>query len=195
MFFSRKTFRSSAVAALGLIALALPQIAEASTVLVVDSTRLWQETKAGKDAQRQVREFGEKYGNQLKAASEDLKKKADEALKKQKADDKQKEAAYKQIEQEVARQFQRVIRAANSSALSQFYEAVRPVLLEVMRDKKGDLLVEKSSALFNTDNVEITNAAIQRIEIKVPKVEIKLTESSDKGDGEAQGPAPAKKKK
>ncbi|MGF1455829.1 MAG: OmpH family outer membrane protein [Alphaproteobacteria bacterium] len=192
MFFSRKTVRSGAIAALGLIALAFPQIAEASSVLVVDSTRLWQETTAGKDAQRQVREFGEKYGAQLKTATEDLKKKADEALKKQKADDKQKEAAYKQIEQKVARQFQRVIRAANSSALSQFYEAVRPVLLEVMRDKKGDLLVEKSSALFNSDKVEVTNDAIQRIEIKVPKIEIKLTETAQ-ADGEAQGPAPKKK--
>ncbi len=195
MFHSLKAVRSCALVALGLLVVAAGPVAAApSSVLVVDSTRLWQETKAGKDAQQQVREFGEKYGAQLKEASEKLKAQADEALKEQKANEEQKKAAYGQIEQEVARQFQRVIRAANSSALSQFYEAVRPVLLEVMRDKKGDLLMEKSAALFNSDSVEITNEAIQRIEIKVPKIEIKLTQDASEVEGEAQGPAPAKKK-
>ncbi len=67
-----------------------------------------------------------------------------------------------------------------------------------MRDKSGELLVDKGLVndlvLANSDSVEITNAAMQRIEIKLPKLEVDLPKIDEEPKGEEQGPAPAPKK-
>lgn len=200
MFQLTKHLPIAAFAALGLIALGLatPAAAQTSGVLVVDSDRLWQETKAGKDAQRQLREWAEKLGKQVEEEIARQKEAIDKAAADQKLDDKQKEARIRQIEQVLSENFQVILNQAQQSARKQFKDSIRPVLFEVMRDKSGELLVDKGLVndlvLANSDSVEITNAAMQRIEIKLPKLEVDLPKIDEEPKGEEQGPAPAPKK-
>ncbi len=193
------SFRTAAIAAAALVMAAVP--AAATTIVVVDSNELWNETKAGKDVQRQLREFRDSLDTQLKTAGEELKTEATE-LKKQKEDEKIKEAQFNEKARELAQkemqlrggvqQRQRLLQVATRNAQAQFYEAIRPVLLEVMESKKGDILIEKGQVLHAADSVEITSAAISKIEQKVTKLEVVLIPQVE--EGEAEGPAPNKKK-
>ncbi len=200
--FQRNLLTSIAAALVaGSMAFAAP--AMATTVLIVDSNKIWNDTKAGKDVQRQLVAFRESLDTQLKEAGETLQKDV-ESLRKEKDDKKIEEAAFTEKARELAQreaqlrggvqQRQTLVQVATRNAQAQFYEAIRPMLLEVMQEKKGDILMEKSAVLFSTDGIEVTQRAIAKVETGLKSLEVVLIPQSGEGgaEGEAQGPAPKK---
>ncbi len=185
------TLRMATVAAcLAVLVFAAP--AYATTVMVVDNGKLWSDTKAGKDAQRQLQEFREQLEGIVGAPLEEIATEASDLVKKRE-DEQVEDAEFAQQarvlqarEMQIRNQAQQALRQAAISARSQFFEAVRPILLEMLKEENGDILMDKSQVMFTMDSVEATSAAIIKIESNLPELEIELPELST---GEEQGPA------
>ncbi len=192
-----------AAAMVAMTAFAMPAAAN-TKIVVVDSNKLWNETKAGKDVQRQLNAFRESIDTQLREAGETLKTEAIE-LKKQKDEEAIKEAAFtekaKELQQKElqlrggVQQRQMLVQAAARNAQAQFYDAIRPILFELVESKKADILMEKSQVLFASDATEITSAAMLKIEQKLDKLDVVLIQTEGVEGEEEQGPAAPKDKK
>jgi Skp family chaperone for outer membrane proteins len=161
-------------AALALVAAALisPAASAEQLILVVDSDKLWQETTAGKDVQRQLTELQTKLEADLGKAKTSLESKVTD-LNSQKQRSIISDEVYQKKLQELAaeqqqlrgglQQGQMVMQVATRNAQTQFYQAIRPSLLKIVEKRKGDLLIERSQTLYVTADHEITSEAIAAI--------------------------------
>jgi Skp family chaperone for outer membrane proteins len=164
-------------------------------ILVVDSDRLWRETAAGKDVQRQLKEFQAKIEKDLKSANDSLKSEVTD-LNAQKQRSIISDEVYQQKIQELAGKRQQLMegvqkaqvlaQVANRNAQSQFYQAIRPSLVAIVEKRKGDLLIERSQTLYATADHEITADAVRMINTKFKALPVvllpKQTDASKKAD-------------
>lgn len=176
----------------GLMALGITSASAKTTVLIVDQEKLLAETAAGKDVQRQLQAYVQGIEKQIQDAEKQVSTQLEELKKK---DDKKPIDEEKIMQNARARLYaegQKSYYGAENRARQQFFAAVRPMMLEVMTEKGGDILMDKSQALFTTDGIEITQAVILKIETKLKELEIVLVPQQDAAS-EEQGPAPAPK--
>jgi Skp family chaperone for outer membrane proteins len=152
-------------------------------ILVVDSDKLWQETAAGKDVQRQLTEFQGKLEKDLTDAKTSLESEVND-LNSQKQRSIISDEIYQKKLQELAakqqqlrgglQQGQILMQVATRNAQAQFYSAIRPSLLTIVQKRKGDLLIERSQTLYVSADHEITSEAVAAINKQLKSLPVVL---------------------
>lgn len=154
-----------------------------SEVVVVDTLTIWNETKAGQDVQSQLDSFTKKRQDALEAERAEFQKKVDD-LRAKKESLQISEPVFAQKFRELQaeeREFQQrrqesttQIRIAAGRARTQFLDAIRPTLESVMKKHKGKVLMERTSLLVTTDQVDATQEAIKAIDKKLTELKVDL---------------------
>lgn len=199
-----KTYVTRLGVAVVLAAVALCSSAAAADqlILVVDSDKLWRETAAGKDVQRQLTEFQSKLEDDLKKAKTSLESEVTDLNSQKKrsiiSDEvyqtKIKELAAKQQQlRGGVQQGQMLMQVATRNAQTQFYQAIRPSLLKIVEKRKGDLLIERSQTLYAAADHDITSEAVNSINKQLKSLPVVLLPKRE-AKGES-GKGKKKKKK
>lgn len=190
----------SAVAAAFVLLSPAVALAADQLIVVVDTNKLWNETSVGKDVQSQLKSLQTRIETSLKSNEETLQKDA-AALKAKKDSLQITEAAFnqevmgfRQREAEHQRRIQEEsqhMAYANQVAQRQFYSAVEPILIQLVKEKKGALLLEANQILYFTPDYDITSQAIGRLEKTVKTLKVELEPKVEGPPAPAAGAKPA----
>ncbi len=162
-----------------------PAFAQATAVVAIDDTRIFRDSKAGKDIinklkniENQIRGEIEPTAKSLESEGKSIEAKlkgktreqvaADtalvsqiQALEKKATDFGQKRAT---VNQEYALTEQR--------ALVDFNKALEPVMMEVIKEKNAQLVVNKNAVVFSADNIDVSALVIQKLDQKTPSISV-----------------------
>jgi len=146
--------------------LGIPQ----SSVLTLSSERLFADSAFGQRVLREIEAEGillgeenERIVNELSREEKDLTEKraempADEFRPLAEAFDRK-----VQSHREGQRAKLDALARRSEEAQQTFFELVRPVLIDLLRDSGASIIIERSSVLLSSDQTDITEAAIARI--------------------------------
>lgn len=153
----------------------------APVILVIDRNAILRASKVGQDIVRQVNgytrsaetEFKGQAGS-LRAQEQQLQQQIailapDVKAKKIKAFQAQ-QAAFQQKVQ--TRQAQ--IQGGVLQARQQVEVALGPILQGIMQERHANLLLDRNAIVLGTVNIDITGAAVQRLDQKLPSVKVQL---------------------
>lgn len=196
--------RTGAALILAAVAFASSPAWAEQLILVVDSDKLWRETAAGKDVQRQLAEFQSKLEKDLNQAKSSLEsevtnlnsQKERSIISDEVYQNKLKELAAKQQQLRGGlQQGQMLMQVATRNAQTQFYQAIRPSLLKIVEKRKGDLLIERSQTLYTAADHEITSEAVAAINKQFKSLPVVLIPKRDDAKAKAAVTKGKKKKK
>jgi len=181
----------SLIASLGLAgappALAQPaaatKAAPAPKILVIDRAAILRNSKVGKDIVRQVSAFTQSAEHDFKGESDELRQEGQQ-LQQQvailapdvKAKKIQAFEAKQQAFQQKVEDRQGKIQGGVLKARQQVEQALGPILQGIMTERGANLLLDRNAVVLGTVDVDITNAAIQRLDQKMPSVKVTLTD-------------------
>jgi outer membrane protein len=174
----------AAVIGLALLSASAPAVAQAqaatpTAILVVDVNRVFAESAAGQDANRQLKA----QGDALQARFNQLKTQfgtEEEALRKQQGQIAQ-EALQQRVNDLVTRQnkaneeiggkrqaLERALQAANQQILS----SLRPIIETLMAERSAQMVLDRQVTLNIAPSLDVTTVVIQRLNAKLPKVSV-----------------------
>lgn len=181
-----QTFRT--VAAATAFTFAMTVEALAGGILVVDSGRVLNESEVGKHVARQLETIGKTMGTELKAQSSTLKTTADSLaelkgktpqqqaeLMKSRPDLQQKYANLLQTGQKVEAEKQvKTIElgATERKAKIQVAKQMQEVIDAIALERGADVVLEKSSLIYMSSTVDITDTVISRLNSKVTRITV-----------------------
>jgi outer membrane protein len=150
-------------------------------ILVIDRNAILRASKAGQSIVAQLQGFSKSAEAEFKAEGEGIRKEG-EALRAQIAilapdvkarkirDFQAKETAFQQKVQ--SRQGE--IQGGLYKARQQVEDALGPILKGIMSERHANLLLDRSVVVLGTIDVDITAAAVQRLDQKLPTVKVQL---------------------
>jgi outer membrane protein len=156
-----------------------------TTILIVDQNKVLRDSEVGKHVQRQIESIGKQMDSELKAqvtplVSErdklltELKSMSADALKsrpdlqqravslQEKGEKSKLEAAYKQKELQITEQ----------KAISKINEKLSVVLKTIVKERKADLILDRSLVIYNGKSVDITDDVISRLNSQMKTVAV-----------------------
>jgi outer membrane protein len=151
-------------------------------ILVIDRNAILRASKAGQSIVTQLQGFSKAAETEFKAEGEGLRKEG-EALRAQIAilapdvkakkirDFQAKEAAF----QKKVQGRQGEIQGGLYKARQQVEQTLGPILQGLMSERHANLLLDRSVVVLGTIDVDITAAAVQRLNQKLPYVKVELT--------------------
>ncbi len=151
-------------------------------IVVVDRTTVLQYSKAGQDIMRQGQGYIQGLDKQFKGQVDGLRKEY-QALQQQVAilapDVKQRrlrdfESKQASLQKQVEAK-QQQIQYGVMVARSKVGQALEPVLRGIMSERGANLLLDRQSVVLGTIDVDITRLAVQRLDQKLPKVQVQPT--------------------
>jgi Skp family chaperone for outer membrane proteins len=162
-----------------------PATAQATTVVVIDEARIFTESLAGKDIQAKLANIETQINNELDPARRALQTDeesiqsrvqgktpeqvaADEALMTQLQGFERKRNEFAQRRALVSQQFALTER----KALADFNTALEPVILEVVRERNAQLVLQKSQVVYNTDAIDVTAMVISKLDARTPAISV-----------------------
>jgi outer membrane protein len=160
-----------------------PQAIPAPKILVIDRQALLRASNVGQDIARQVRGFTQSAEAELKGEGEALGKEK-QALQQQVAilapdvrDQKikafeEKQAAFQQKVQKKQNQ----IRYGVALAQRQVESAAGPIVQGLMQERGANLLLDRQAVVIGAPGLDVTEAAIQRLNQKLPTVKVQLVD-------------------
>ncbi len=163
----------------------MPASAQGTVVMVVDDVQVLRESKAGKDMAAKLRNIDTQIKNELEPTRKSLE--AEGKAVQAKADGKTREALaadtafvtqYDALQRKAAdfAQKQQIAAqemiATEQKALQDFNDAVRPALLEVVKERGAQVVLLKSQAVFTADAVDATAAVIAKLDAKTPTITV-----------------------
>ena len=148
---------------------------ELSAIAVIDQNRLFEETRFGRNAtlefQRLSAQLTEENTQITTAFEAEEKQLADErATLSKEAFSEQAQDFDARVKASRAAQDQK-LRELNQFVLQQratFFEAARPVLLQIMQEKNIDAILTREAILLFRDNIDITDEAIAILDQRLP---------------------------
>lgn len=159
------------------LAVGITPAARAGDVLVVDIDTVYTTSLAGKSLLKQIRKKDEVIKKQVEAAQKELEKEsnklegqkallAPEALQ-AKTDELRLKSISKnqELQQEV-----RKVKAAQANANAQILKALSPILKDIMEEKKAAIVVERRTILIGSEDRDITDEAVKRLNAKLKSV-------------------------
>lgn len=179
-----KTPIRAALMGLALAAAAAPaavnaQAATPTAILVVDVNRVFAESAAGQDANRQLKAQGDALQarfNQLKTQFTN----EEEALRKQQGQIAQ-EALQQRVNDLVGRQtkaneeiggkrqaLERALQGANQQILSN----LKPIIDQLMAERSAQMVLDRQVTLNIAPSLDVTTVVIQRLNAKLPRVTV-----------------------
>ena len=168
------------------VAVAAPAAsAQGTTVVMIDEGRLLGESKAGKDIQTKLKNLETQMKNELepiratletdgKALQTKVEGKtrevvaADTALMGQLTAYQKRAQEFAQKQQVVSKEFQLTER----QALIDFNKAIEPALMEVVNEKKAQVVMSKAQVIFSADTVDVTPLVISKLDAKTPTIAV-----------------------
>ena len=168
------------------VAVAAPAAsAQATTVVMIDEGRLLGESKAGKDIQTKLKNLETQMKNELEPIRATLE--TDGKALQTKVEGKTREAiaadtaimgqltAYQKRAQEFAQKQQIVskeFQLTERKALIDFNKAIEPALMEVVNEKKAQIVMSKGQVIFSSDTVDVTPLVISKLDAKTPTIAV-----------------------
>ena len=168
------------------VAVAAPAAsAQATTVVMIDEGRLLGESKAGKDIQTKLKNLETQMKNELEPIRATLE--TDGKALQTKVEGKTREAiaadtaimgqltAYQKRAQEFAQKQQIIsqeFQLTERKALIDFNKAIEPALMEVVTEKKAQIVMSKTQVIFSADLVDVTPLVISKLDAKTPTIAV-----------------------
>jgi len=167
-------------------AVAVPAAAaQGTTVVMIDEARLLTDSKAGKDIQTKLSSLETQMKNELeptratletdgKALQTKIEGKtreavaADTALVAQLTAYQKRANDFAQKRQIVSQEFQLTER----KALVDFNRAIEPALMEVVNEKKAQIVMSKGQVIYSADTVDVTALVISKLDAKTPTIAV-----------------------
>lgn len=160
----------------------------APKILVIDRSAILRQSVAGKDMITQIDALSKSAETEFKGEEDKLRSDA-QALQQQMAvlapevrAQKTKEFdARQQALQKKVQDRQNQIQAGVYKARKQIEDALGPVLEALMTERGANLLFDRNAIVLGTVDVDITGVAIQRLDQKLSKVKVELTDPASIG--------------
>ena len=156
-----------------------------STILVVDQTRVLQESEVGKHVKRQLESISKAMENEMKNAMKpiesegnrlkaELKNMSVDALKsrpdlqqraktlQEKMQKQQVEAAYKQRELQITEQ----------KAMNKVKEKLATILKSIVDERKADVMIDRSVIIYTSPSADVTDTVISRLNSQMRTVSV-----------------------
>ena len=168
------------------IAAAMPAFAQnampAPKIVVLDRGAILQLTKAGQDIARQLQQLANSNkanfdAQQKSLAAESQQLRQQVAILAPDVRAKREEAFNAKVRsaQENAERRQLQIQQAAATSQQALANALQPIVVELMKERGGNLVVDKSAVIFATnDAFNITQAAIERLNARMPTYKVTL---------------------
>ena len=159
--------------------------AQGANIVVIDQARILRESAGGQDIQRKLQAISQTIQSELQAEQSALETegralegrlankseeaiRADTGLVSQMQSFQRKQQAFVQKgqirQQELAQ--------TEQNAIAEFYSALEPVLEQVLAERGGNLMVERSSVLIAQPALDATTLAISKINASKPSVTV-----------------------
>ena len=164
---------------------AQPATAQATTIVVIDEARIFTESLAGKDIQAKLSNIETQINNELEPSRRALQTdeesiqsrvqgktpeqvSADEALMTQLQGFERKRNEFAQRRALVSQQFALTER----KALADFNAALEPVVMEVVRERNAQLVLQKSQVVYSVDAIDVTALVISKLDARTPTINV-----------------------
>ena len=157
----------------------------APAILVIDRSAILRASKVGQSIVSQVNGFTTAAETEFKGTAENLRAQ-ERQLQQQVAilapDVKDKKIrafqAQQQAFQSKVQQRQAQIQGGVMQARQQVEQALGPILQQLMAERHANLLLDRNAIVLGTVNIDITGAAIQRLNQKLPSIKVQLVNPS-----------------
>jgi len=165
----------------------MPSIASAETpakmpapvIAIVDMQRILQESSASKSVQKQLEAQRSKFQNEIEKEENSLRQ-AEQTLSKQRTQLSAQD--YSDREQQLRQRFsavenhvqsrRKVLDKSYADAMNAVREALLDVVSSVARERGANLVIVKQQALWTDQPLDITDVVLQRLDEKMPKIDI-----------------------
>jgi Skp family chaperone for outer membrane proteins len=157
----------------------------APVILVIDRNAILRVSKVGQSIVQQVNAYSQSAEKEFKGQADSLRSQEqqlqqqiailapDVKAKKIKAFQAQQQAFQQKVQ---TRQTQ--IQGGVLQARQQVEKALGPILQGLLRERHANLLFDRNAVVLGTVNVDITGAAVQRLDQKMPTVKVQLVTPS-----------------
>jgi Skp family chaperone for outer membrane proteins len=153
----------------------------APVILVIDRSAILRASKVGQSIVAQVNGFTQTAEKEFKGQAESLRSQ-EQQLQQQIAilapDVKRKKIAAFQAQQEAfqkkVQERQAQIQGGVMQARQQVEAALGPILQGLMAERHANLLLDRNAIVLGTVNIDITGAAVQRLNQKLPSIKVQL---------------------
>ena len=159
--------------------------AQGANIVVIDQARILRESAGGQDIQRKLQAISQTIQSELQAEQSALETegralegrlankseeaiRADTGLVSQMQSFQRKQQAFVQKSQIR----QQELAQTEQNAIAEFYSALEPVLEQVLAERGGNLMVERSSVLIAQPALDATTLAISKINASKPSVTV-----------------------
>jgi Skp family chaperone for outer membrane proteins len=157
----------------------------APVILVIDRNAILRASKVGQSIVQQVNAYSQSAEKEFKGQADSLRGQ-EQQLQQQIAilapDVKAKKIKAFQAQQQAFQQKvqlrQTQIQGGVLQARQQVEKALGPILQGLLRERHANLLFDRNAVVLGTVNVDITGAAIQRLDQKMPTVKVQLVTPS-----------------
>lgn len=153
-------------------------------IITVDRNSFFVDSEAAKDIAKQVKTLREGIESDLNKKMEALTTERDQLAGQQTilTQDVFEEKAKQLQERFVALQAeaenkQRQLQAAVAKAQSKILEAVSPILDEILKEKKANLMLERGIIVKGAVDIDVTATAMLRLNEKLPSVKVELAQA------------------
>jgi Skp family chaperone for outer membrane proteins len=167
---------------------------QAQTILIVDMQQILQQSKAAKQVADTLNQQFTAYSREVAQKEDDLQKGGDELKRQQTvlAPD-----AYTQRARELQQRYDALTKAVQArrqalqgsgdEAMNKVRSAALEVIADIVKEHKAGLVLAKQATIFESEGMDVTADAIQRLDKKLPSVTVNLPKPEDGGGG-AQPP-------
>lgn len=159
------------------------QQAPNSVIIVVDFARVNRESLAGKDITNQLEAHAIKLQNRAKQLSDELQTEQESIVK-------QRELVAQDVFQNMVAEFQRKRERAEGEiqekneqrqralrqASAELENALRPIIRQLMQEKKANLVLDKNVVFDQLDGLDVTTQVIERLNKQLPSLKVSLPE-------------------
>lgn len=151
----------------------------ATSVGVIDLNYILSESKAAKDAAKQIETIAIKIEEEIVLSDQEIINEqnkliesqsimAPEAYEEKRIEYEKKVQNYNISRQEKLVSIDRLVAESRNTVLN----ALKPILEEISNEKEITILLEKNSVLLNADNMDITSEALKKLDKDLPSIEI-----------------------
>jgi outer membrane protein len=193
-----------AVAAALVLAMGVTALAQAQQVLVMSEERILRDSAVGQHIATELQRIGEEIQGELGPLGESIRQE-NEALSaetsalsedaiRQRPDLVSRLQTLQQDAQQFEvrrRQAQQELVATERAAMQPVLETLQGVLREIVEERGGAVLLDRSNVVFANESVDITASAIERLNQRITTTPVNRVRLPQQGQGQGQRIAPA----
>jgi len=171
--------------------------AQGTTVIAIDEVKILRESKAGKDMATKLDNIEKQMNNELAPTRASLQTEG-KALDAKLAGKSRAEVnadaalvtelnAYQKKANDFANKankFSQEFSLTERVALAQFNKALEPVLLQVIQEKKAQVVISKSAVIYSADTIDATTDLITKLDAATPTLAVTRQKIPDQPAGQ-----------